>query len=148
MILAPLLQRYFFGTKEPGVLRQVLGETVAAHAVTVPIIALGFGVVSNVAVIANLLIVPLVPLAMLLTFICGIWSIIGLPFIFLVGAPTQLLLGYMTTVATYVSELSWAQSEIAFEAWLWVGYVAVIVVACLWMSHATKHDLRNANPLL
>lgn len=147
MIVAPLLQRYFFGAKEPNVLRQILGETVAAHIVTVPIIASSFGVVSNVAIIANVLVVPLVPLAMLLTFICGIWSIVGLPFLFLVGVPTQFLLGYMTTVATYVSELSWAQSDIAVDAWVWGVYVLVIAGACVWMWRATHHDLRGTDPI-
>lgn len=148
MIVAPLLQRYFFGTKEPGVLRQILGETVAAHVVTVPIIAIGFGIVSNVAVIANVLVVPLVPLAMLLTFVCGIWAIFGLPFIWLVATPSTWLLSYMTNVATFVSELSWAQSELQLESWMWGMYVMAIVTACLWMSRATKYDLREANPII
>ncbi len=148
MIVAPLLQKYFFGEKEPGVFRQILGETISAHIVTVPIIAIGFGVVSNVAVIANVLVVPLVPLAMLLTFICGLWAIVGAPFIWLVATPTTWLLSYMTNVATFVSELSWAQSELQFEPWVWAVYVLVLIGACIWMTRATKYDLRDANPIL
>jgi competence protein ComEC len=148
MIVAPLLQRYFYGEKEPGVLRQILGETIAAHIVTVPIIAIGFGVISNVAVIANVLVVPLVPLAMLLTFISGIWTIIGLPFVWLIAIPTSWLLTYMTSVATFVSELSWAQSEIQLELWAWGMYVLVVVLACVWMTRATKYDLREANSVI
>jgi competence protein ComEC len=148
MIVAPLLQQYFFGQKEPGVFRQILGETIAAHTVTVPIIAIGFGVISNVAVIANVLVVPLVPLAMLLTFISGIWTIVGLPFIWLIATPTTWLLAYMTNVATFVSELSWAQSEIQVQPWIWGIYVIVLGLACLWMSRATRYDLRNANTVI
>jgi competence protein ComEC len=145
MIVAPLLQRYFYGQKEPGIIRQILGETIAAHIVTVPIIALGFGVISNVAVIANVLVVPLVPLAMLLTFISGMWIIAGLPFVWLVATPTSWLLSYMTHVATFVSELSWAQSQLQLELWMWGIYVLVVALACIWMTHATKYDLRDAN---
>lgn len=148
MIVAPLLQAYFYGQKEPGVFRQILGETIAAHIVTVPIIAIGFGVVSNVAVIANVLVVPLVPLAMLLTFISGIWTITGLPFAWLVATPTEWLLAYMTNVATFVSELSWAQSELKLELWAWSIYVLVVALACIWMSRATKYDLRDANTVI
>jgi len=148
MIIAPLLQRYFYGEKEPGVFRQILGETIAAHIVTVPIIATGFGVISNVAVIANVLVVPLVPLAMLLTFISGIWTIIGLPFVWLVAVPTGWLLTYMTTVATFVSELSWAQSELQLELWVWGAYVLVVALACVWMTRATRYDLREANTVI
>ncbi len=148
MIVAPLLQRYFFGQKEPGVFRQILGETIAAHVVTVPIIAIGFGIISNVAVIANVLVVPLVPLAMLLTFISGIWSIVGAPFVWVVAIPTTWLLTYMTSVATFVSELSWAQSEIQLDPLAWAGYTIGVVLACMWMSRATKYDLREANTVL
>jgi len=148
MVVAPLLQRYFYGKKEPGVFRQILGETIAAHIVTVPIIATGFGVISNVAVIANVLVVPLVPLAMLLTFISGMWTIIGLPWVWLIATPTSWLLTYMTNVATFVSELSWAQSELQVELWVWGVYVLVIAAACLWMTRATKYDLRDANSVI
>lgn len=148
MIVAPLLQRYFFGEKEPGVLRQILGETVAAHIVTVPIIAISFGTVSNVAIIANLLVVPLVPLAMLLTFICGIWSIAAIPFAEIVAVPTAWLLGYMVHVATFVSELDWAQSEIVVPGWAWFGYLAGLIVICLWMWKATKLNFRGTNPIM
>ena len=148
MIVAPLLQRYFYGEKEPGVFRQILGETIAAHIVTIPIIASGFGVVSNVAVIANVLVVPFVPLAMLLTFISGIWTIIGLPFVWLIATPTSWLLTYMTSVATFVSELSWAQSELQLELWAWGVYVLVVALACVWMTRATKYDLREANSII
>ena len=148
MIVAPLLQQYFYGQKEPSVFRQILGETIAAHIVTVPIIAIGFGVVSNVAVIANVLVVPFVPLAMLLTFISGIWTMMGLPFAWLVAAPTEWLLAYMTNVATFVSELSWAQSELKIEMWAWGVYVLVVALACIWMTRATKYDLRDANVVI
>lgn len=148
MILAPLLQRYFFGEKEPGLLRQILGETIAAHVVTVPLIAMSFGVTSNVAIIANLLVVPLVPLAMLLTFIVGVLAIANAPFIELVAVPTHWLLSYMTTVATWLSELPWAQSEIILPEWAWAIYAAVLMAACFWMQRATKYNLRQANTVI
>ena len=148
MFVAPLLQAYFFGEKAPGVFRQILGETIAAHAVTMPIIALGFGTVSNVAIIANVLVVPLVPLAMLLTFICGLLSVFSVPFAWVISVPTTWLLGYMTSVATFVSELDWAQSEISSSGWVWLLYVAVLVLACFWMWRATKYRFAGGEPLL
>lgn len=145
MTVGPLIQNYFFGSKEPGIIRQILGETIAAHLVTIPIIALSFGTVSNVAIIANILVVPLVPLAMLLTFICGMWAIIALPFGWLVALPITWLLGYMINVATFVSELSWAQFTVSLPTWLWIGYGAVLIGACFMMWRATKYDFGGAN---
>ncbi len=145
MVLAPLLQKYFFGDKQPGVLRQILGETISAHLVTLPIIAMQFGVVSNVAVFANLLVVPLVPLAMLLTFIVGLASIFSLPFVELIAHPTEWLLTYMTSVATYFSELSWAQLEAELAGWVWGVYISAIALVCIWMWRVTRHNFRQDN---
>lgn len=147
MLLSPLLQRYFFGEKEPGTLRQILGETVSAHIVTVPIIAINFGVVSNVAILANLLVVPLVPLAMLLTFISGVLSALGVPADF-ISLPTEWLLNYMTSTATYLAQMPWAQSEIEVPWWGWVVYTLGVLLACLWMWRVTKLDFRQQNPVL
>lgn len=148
MIVGPLLQAYFFGNKEPSTFRQILGETLAAHIVTVPIIALSFGTISNVAIIANLLVVPFVPLAMLLTFICGIGVLCGAPFIEWIAMPTTWLLGYMTNVATIVSELPWAQNELIVQPIVWVLYVVAIMLACLWMWRKTRYSFRENQALL
>lgn len=148
MIVAPLLQTYLFGNKEPGLLRQILGETIAAHIVTVPIIALSFGTVSNVAIIANILVVPLVPLAMLLTFICGMGVIFTVPFIEWVAIPTSWLLGYMTNVATFVSEIPWAQSQLEVPAITWGVYALLLAVGCYWMWRGTRYSFRDGQALL
>lgn len=145
IIIAPLIQRFFFGERKPGILRQVLGETVAAHFATPPIIIAGFGVVSNVAVFANLLVVPLVPLAMLLTFLSGIFALLAPSVAYVVAAPTDWLLAYMINVAEYMAELSWAQTQVSFG---WIGiliYYAVLFAVCFLMWHRTKYDLREAN---
>lgn len=143
MIVGPLITTYFFGEKEPGFIAQSLIETVAAHAVTVPIIALSFGTVSNVAIVANLLVVPLVPIAMLLTFMSGVCSLLGLGTSWLIDAPTTWLLGYMVSVADFVASMSWAQSTVSKEGWLWGGYAVVLVLLCWWMWRATSYDFRG-----
>ena len=48
MILAPLLQAYFFGDKKPGTVRQILGETFSAQLVTAPLLIMTFGQISVV----------------------------------------------------------------------------------------------------
>lgn len=146
MIVGPLLQRYFFGEKEPGLLRGILGETVAAHLVTMPIIALSFGTVSHVAIIANILVVPLVPLAMLLTFICGMGVLISVSLISWVALPTTWLLAYMTNVATFVSDVSWAQSTVTLPALVWGGYTLGLALACVWMYRALRYSFRQSEP--
>lgn len=145
MIVAPLLQAYFFGDKTPGTIRQVLGETVAAHIVTLPITVPAFGVVSNVAILANLMIVPLVPLAMLLTFITGVVGLITPGLAEFVGLPATWLLSYMTGTAMTLSQFSWAQIEYQPEVWVVCAYVALLVAACVYMWRVTRYSLRSGS---
>jgi len=145
MIVAPLLQRYFFDTKKPGTIRQILGETVAAHLMTAPIIIAGFSQISHVAIISNVLILPFVPAAMLSTFIAGVGALlvpISQP---IVGLPAQWLLQYITMVTRYLSELPWAQSELVLPTGTLVGAYIIIIAICVYLWRVTKLDLREAN---
>ena len=145
MIVGPLLQRYFFGDKEPGTMRQILGETVAAHIVTIPIVVLAFGVLSNVAIPANILIVPLVPLAMLLTFISGIAGLAVPELAATIGMPATWLLSYMTGTAQYLAELPWSQTELQIPWWAGLVYYLALIGACAYMWRVTKFNLRQTN---
>lgn len=145
MLLAPLLQAYFFGAKKPGQIRQILGETISAQIATAPILLLAFGQISNVAVLANLLVLPLVPLAMLGTFITGVLGAVAGPIAALAGVPTQLLLDYMVRVATETAGVEWAQTTFALPLWgvglMYAGLVAVM----LYLKRATRLNLRAAS---
>jgi len=145
LIFAPLLQRYYFGETKPGIVRQIFGETFSAWLCTLPILMYSFGVISNVAIIANLLILPLVPLAMLLTFIAGIGGLMFPSIAPIVGFPAELLLNYMTQTAQYFANLSWAQSDIAIELWHVIGLYMILVAFCFYMQRKTKYQLRDSN---
>lgn len=121
-----------------------MGETIAAQLTTLPILLVAFGQLSNVALLANVLVLPLVPLAMLLTFIAGVGAII-VPGITLVGWPASTLLEYMTATAQYVAGFSWAQSEITLTTWVAVGYYMVLGGACLYVWRKTNYNLRDTN---
>lgn len=145
MVFAPLLQAYYFGNKKPGTVRQILGETISATICTLPIILLYFGQMSNVAIVANLLVLPLVPLAMLLTFLAGIGTMIIPGAAMIVGFPAQALLTYMVQVAEYLSTLPWAVTEIEINAWHVFAMYAVLVAFAIFMWRQTKLNLRDGN---
>lgn len=145
MILAPLLQRYFFGDKKPGIVRQILGETISASILTLPILIFAFGQFSNVAIITNLLILPFVPLAMLLTFITGISGVIFPSIAPVIGTPAQWLLTYMTEVVEYFAGLSWAQTSLEIQSWVLGLSYAAIVLVCIYLWRVTKYNLSDSN---
>jgi competence protein ComEC len=145
MILAPLLQRYLFGDKKPGFIGQVLGETVSAQLVTAPIIIASFGQLSNVAIVANLLVLPLVPFAMLLTFIAGVGSLIFPAIAVFIGLPATWLLHYMVTATEYLASLPWVTSTVSLTWWGVALCYAVIIGVCVYMWRVTKYNLRDTN---
>ena len=145
MIVGPLFQSYFFGDKEPGTIRQVLGETVAAHIVTIPIVVPVFGLLSNVAIPANVLIVPLVPLAMLLTFIVGVTALAVPSIVEVVGIPASWLLKYMTFTSQYLAGLPWAQTKIEPSWWMITLYTMILIAVCIYMQRKTGFSLRGVN---
>lgn len=145
MILAPLMQAYFFGDKKPGFIRQILGETISAQIATAPILISAFGQLSLVAVFANLLVLPLVPLAMLLTFIAGVGSLLVPYFAGLIGLPAAVLLGYMTGSAAYFASLPWAQAELELSIiGVVVSYLFIIAI-CFYFRWVTKFNLRSSS---
>ena len=145
MILAPLIQAYFFGDKEPGTVRQILGETVSAQLVTLPTLVLAFGQFSNVAIVANLLVLPLVPLAMLLTFTAGIGALLFPAFAGVIGWPATFILEYMVGVAKYVAALPWAQTTLEIPLFVAIIFYVLLGGGCFYMWYKTRYDLGDAS---
>lgn len=145
MILAPLGQAYFFGAKQPGTVRQILGETIAAQIATLPILVFAFSQFSNVAILANALVLPLVPLAMLLTFLAGVVSSIVPGIATIVGWPANALLTYMIEVAMYLSKTPWALTDVTVGIGVCTLMYVVITGICVGMWRVTKYNLRDSN---
>ena len=145
MIIAPLMQRYLYGDKKPGTVQQILGETIAAQLATAPIIVMAFGQLSNVAIVSNLLILPFVPLAMLLTFVAGIGALFLPGAALIIGLPVTWLLSYMVKVTEFLASLPWALSKIKPQFWMVIVYYAVLICACFYMQRKTKYNLRDTN---
>ncbi len=145
MILAPLLKEYYFGDREIKFIGQVLIETLSATIMTAPILISAFGQISNVSLIANMLILPLVPLAMLLTFIAGIGVLIVPATHVFIGKPAEWLLGYMINVADYLSNLPWALAKIDLSTTGVVVVYGLIVSFCIYLWRVTGYNLRESN---
>lgn len=112
IFLAPKIEKYFgWVTKRFG-LRDIVSVTVAAYIFVLPFILYKMGNLSLVALPANILVLPLIPLTMALGFFTGffglIWSTLALPF----GFISYLLLHYELGVISILSNLSFASFSI------------------------------------
>lgn len=145
MIVAPLLQAYFFGDKKPGMVRQIVGETIAAQLLTVPLILFAFGQISLLALVANVCIVPFIPLAMVLIFSAGAVHMIIPAVAKVIGWFAEILLQGMLWVAQLFADVEGATV-------LWhlpvVGMIisyGVIGFFVLYLRYVTRYNLRSSS---
>jgi competence protein ComEC len=130
LVVAPLVEREF------GKLHWLVAtavESLSAQVMTFPIILVAFGTLSLVAPFSNLLVLPLVPLAMLLSLIAGLVGMF-LPAAGLLVWPAWALLTLMLKFITALSGLSWA--SINAQATM---IVVVIFYAALLAFLATRY---------
>lgn len=149
LILAPLLQHYFWGKDyKPNIMMEILIGTTAAQIATLPVILFSFGTFSSYALIANMLVLPLIPFAMLLTFAAGVAGVAVPAIAAAVGWPATITMQYMTAVIHWVANLPGAQGLVGFTGFaLTLSYIAM-AFACVYMWRKTSHAFGKETNIL
>jgi len=125
-----------------GFLKLILGDylltTVSAIILTQPIIMFTYGKISLIAPIANILILPFVPLAMFLGFMTGILAIIWTGLGWVMGWSIWLVLTYIIWVLEKMASLSWAYFELPkINVWLMAfSYFFIIGFICFFKKYS------------
>lgn len=138
LLLAPLLQRRLFGEAKPKLLGQIVLETISAQLLTLPLLLFVFGDFSVLALIANVLVVPLVPLAMLLTFAGGVVGLMSPIAGAVVSLPAAWLLGFITEVVRLMSQVPWASVPLPIAWTAMAGCYAVLLGVGIMLWKRTK----------
>ena len=142
LVVAPLLTQKLSRRQRPKVILAVLIETIAAQVMTIPIIMYIFGRVSVLSILANVLVVPFVPLAMLLSLFAGLAGMWFPVFSGYIALPAKLLLNHMLAVATYFSHIPHVVIErsISMIQMVYMYAALGIVIITLWLKNRYKHD--------
>lgn len=85
LVLAPELTRFFYGKQKPNPIAEIILATFAATLMCAPILLYFFGNLSLISVIANLLILPTIPVVMGLVFLSGIVGFLPNFFLFTIA---------------------------------------------------------------
>ena len=145
MFLAPLLTAYFYGNEKPPLIPQIITETFSAQIMTMPIIVLVFGTFSNIALLANVLILPLVPLAMLLVAIAGVGAVFLPAIAAIIAWPALIVLNYMTWMIEQLANFAWASQKMQLGVeWVILWYIALIGIIVL-LKYKTRFNFRKVN---
>jgi len=119
IFLAPKFEKYFMWVTPKLGLRDIVSVTSAAYIFVLPFILYKMGNLSLVALPANILVLPLIPLTMLLGFITSflgfIWYILAVP----AGFVSYLILHYELGVIGFLADVPFSAFTIPnFPLWL------------------------------
>ncbi len=138
MIIAPLVIKRIYKDRQPRTVVLICIETICAQIMTVPIILFVFGQTSWLAIVANILVVPLVPVGMLLSLIAGIFGM-WLPSVAgFVALPAKVILTYMLDVATLISKIPGVVVERSISAKQMIILYAILLAICILLWHKNR----------
>lgn len=108
IMIAPHFETWF--SKVPTVvgMRTFLVATIATQIAVLPLLLYQIGQFSVVAVLVNIIVLPMVPVAMLLTFITGMTAFVSANLAWLFSFPTYWSLTYINTIALWFADFSFA----------------------------------------
>lgn len=133
LIAVPVVRQRFLKNKEPKVLTLILLETTAAQIFTLPLIMYIFGKVSIIALLANALIVPLVPIAMLSCFAAGLGGMLIPQLAGWVAWPAKLVLGYMVDLVQVFARLphAYVGRSVSLVNMIFM-YIIIVALMVIW----------------
>jgi competence protein ComEC len=137
--LAPQLDRWCASIPHTFGLRESLQMTIAAQLAAVPLIVVLFGQFSLVAPVANVLVAPFIPLAMLFGFLAVCISFVSFPLGQFVAFLGWAALEFIIMIAQHLAALPFALLSVTQAAhWMVWGYYSVLIIL-LFLPLIHKH---------
>ncbi len=125
--LSPHIQKYFSRVPTFLNLQESLTATLAAMIFTLPLILFEFGRLSIVAVLVNILVVPVVSFIMAFGFATLFSSFVYWPLAKFIAFITYILLAYVVFVVRFFSQLPWAAVSVPLPWWGMLGLYALLI---------------------
>lgn len=128
----PIVEHIFIHKKMAFGILEVLLLTVSAQIFVVPIIAYHFHTFSVVSLLANVMILPIIPLTMLFVFLTVVGSFVFYPLALLCGWIAYTLLTYEVFIIRSFANLSFSSITITHFPVLWMVVYYVFIVSILY----------------
>lgn len=129
--------------------RSFLVATISTQLAVLPLLLYQIGEFSVVSIIVNVLVLPMVPVAMLLTFITGLVAFVSPSIATVFSYPAYLSLTYISEVAWWFAKLPFAAYIIPLFSFYLVPVSYVVIGLILWFGqHSLNGKRNNLNSLL
>ena len=116
--------------------------TLSTQVAVLPLLLHHIGEVSLIAVVVNVLVLPVVPVAMLLTFLTGVLATFSMPIASLVGYAASFVLGYILVIAKWFAALPFAAVTVStFPAFgVLVLYAVISFIVFMYKNHSARSE--------
>jgi competence protein ComEC len=141
LVIAPIATRVLYAKgREPGAATRLVIETLSAEIMTLPILIVSFGYVPVLALLANVLVAPVIPAAMLFTFIAGVVGWVA-PWLTLLAYPATILIAYVVAIVEKLANVDWARISVTVTVLFAVAWYVVLAGASWSVWRRRKVDL-------
>jgi competence protein ComEC len=144
----PLVEKYSVEKQGISFLSEILFLTLSAQIFVLPVILNNFQKLSLISPLANLLVLPIVPITMFFGFITIILSFVFLPLATLSAWVAFLFLKYETSVIIFLASLKFSSVEVLNFSWVWVVIWYIILTGFIIFSKRTRKNINNQNELV
>lgn len=153
LVLGPVVTKLIFRHRQPTLLGQIIIESLCAEIMTIPLVLYIFGQFSFISLVANMLVVALIPLAMLLCFVAGLAGMLAGNIAGWFAWPAQILLTYMLDIVNLLSRIPHVFQQNRYLSAIDMAVCYAVVVAVLSFVYIRKKrrpwydlsvDLRSA----
>jgi len=143
LIIGPLIIKRIYDKKQPRLITTVVIATLSAQLMTLPLIMYIFGEVSLIALPANVLIVPLVPLAMAVSFVAALGGMLVPSVAGWLAWPAKILLTYMLDMVNLLARIPHALTQRRLSLTYMVLFYAIIAACTLiiWSKVKKKNGI-------
>jgi competence protein ComEC len=150
ILVAPQFELMLMSAPNTLKVREFFIATLATQVAVSPLLLYQIGELSLVALLVNVLVLPMVGVAMLLTFITGMLAFVSLPLASIVAVPAHFSLWYIIECARFFALVPYAVVEAPpFPVWLMAA--AYILMGISWYiliqrsSQIGNNEERNKN---
>lgn len=144
LVVAPAIEARLRHPKS--VIIRLFIESTVAHILTFPLILYFFGQLSIVAPLSNLVILPLIPLAMAVSFVAGLAGMLIPAFAGWLAWPAMLVLGFITKAIDQFAGLSWAGRTDHISLAVMLIMYALIIIFTVAIKRANARRGRAEKP--
>jgi len=125
----PVLKFYFRKIPEAGQLKEMALTTLSAQLATLPLLIYYFQKISFISILANMLILPVIPTLMILGFINALISMIFLPLARLLGLVNWFLAFYWLKVTAILHSWPYGFFNVKINIWgLIIMYILIFIL--------------------